>query len=289
MTTPWTARLKAAGLHFSLSLLVAALAAALVFGLWYPYPYREISGGRELFTLLVAVDVVLGPLLTFAIFNRAKPIQELRRDLAVVVLLQLAGLAYGMWSVYAARPVHLVFEIDRFRAVHAVDVPAELLDRTPPSVQALPWTGPTLLAVRPFRDERERVDATMAALQGLALGAQPDLWQPYEQARTAVLAAARPAAALRQRFPDRAAEIDAALAATGQPVDKLVTLPLAGRKSFWTVLLDAGDARVLGYVPLDSFCPPRPLTARRCCRPPPSPCSAPCPGSTRSRRGRCRR
>ena len=47
--------------------------ALLVFAVWYPYPYREISGGRDLFLLVVAVDVVLGPLITFAVFNRAKP------------------------------------------------------------------------------------------------------------------------------------------------------------------------------------------------------------------------
>ena len=66
-------RLQAFGIHFLLSLLVAALAALLVFGLWFPYPYREISGGRELFLLIVGVDIVIGPLITLAIFNRSKP------------------------------------------------------------------------------------------------------------------------------------------------------------------------------------------------------------------------
>ncbi|NTV87211.1 MAG: pilus assembly protein, partial [Burkholderiaceae bacterium] len=121
--TDWKIRARAAAVHLCISLLVAGVAAGLVFGLWYPYPYREISGGRELFLLVVAVDVVLGPLVTFVVFNRTKPRKELVRDLALVGLMQLAGLAYGLWTVHEARPVHLVFEIDRFRAVHAVDVP----------------------------------------------------------------------------------------------------------------------------------------------------------------------
>lgn len=119
----WKVRLRAAAIHLGISALVAAAAAWLVFAVWYPYPYREISGGRELFTLIVVVDVILGPLMTLIIFNRTKPRTELVRDLAVVALIQLAGLGYGLWSVYAARPVHMVFEFDRFRAVHAVDVP----------------------------------------------------------------------------------------------------------------------------------------------------------------------
>jgi hypothetical protein len=49
------------------------VAAALVFGVWYPYPYREISGGRELFLIVVTVDVIWGHCITLAVFNRTKP------------------------------------------------------------------------------------------------------------------------------------------------------------------------------------------------------------------------
>jgi hypothetical protein len=35
--------------------------------------------------------------------------------------------------------------------------------------------------------------------------------------------------------------------------DALVYLPMNGRKSFWTVLLDPVTAEVLGFIPLDSF------------------------------------
>ena len=80
-TFDWRQRLRAAGVHLGLCALVALMAAVLVFFLWYPYPYRVISGGRELFQLVVGVDVIVGPLITFAIFDRAKPRTELRRDL----------------------------------------------------------------------------------------------------------------------------------------------------------------------------------------------------------------
>jgi hypothetical protein len=68
----------------------------LVFLVWYPNPYREISGGRELFLILVTVDVILGPLITLSIFNPVKAWKVLRRDLAIVGLIQLAALGYGM-------------------------------------------------------------------------------------------------------------------------------------------------------------------------------------------------
>ena len=129
----WKRRLRASTVHLGISLCIAALAAALVFGLWYPYPYGEISGGRELFLLVVAVDVVMGPLITLAIFNSTKPRRELIMDFTVVGALQLAALGYGLWTVFAARPVHLVFEYSRMSVVHAIDVDADLLAKAPPS------------------------------------------------------------------------------------------------------------------------------------------------------------
>ncbi|MGV3493925.1 MAG: TfpX/TfpZ family type IV pilin accessory protein [Ramlibacter sp.] len=250
----WKTRARAAAIHLGLSALVALVAGLLVFALWYPYPYREISGGRDLFQLVVMVDVVLGPLITFAIFDRRKPRPELRRDLAVVALLQLAGLAYGLWTVHLARPVHMAFEYDRFRVVHLVEIPKELEARAPQGIPVAPWGGPTVIALRPFRDAGEKADFTVAALQGVPLAARPELWQPYAQSRADVLQAARPVVDLRRRFAQRAGEIDAALAAAGRAPSEASYLPLVARKAeAWTVLLDSRSAAILGYLPLDSF------------------------------------
>ncbi len=249
----WRDRFQASAVHFALSLGIATFAALLVFGIWYPYPYREISGGRELFLLVVAVDVILGPLITLAVFNRTKPWSELRRDLAVVAALQLAALVYGLWTVYAARPVHMVFEYDRLRVVHAIDVAPELLAQTPSSINALPLTGPTLLALRPFKDGQEKMNATMAALQGVSLASRPDLWQPYDQGIPEILRTAKPATELKTRFPNQREEIERVLAEAGRKPEGLLYLPLVGRKSFWTVFLDPIDAHIVVTMPLDSF------------------------------------
>ena len=249
----WKERLRAGGIHLGISLCVAAFAAALVFELWYPYPYREISGGRELLFLLVAVDVITGPLITLAIFNRAKPRRELLKDFTVVGFLQLAALSYGLWTVFAARPVHLVFEYSRMTVIHAIDVDADLLAKAPPSLQKLPVTGPSVISLRPFKNSAEQFDATTAALKGFPLAARSDLWQAYEPARADVLKVAKPVAELRARFSHQAAQIDWAIAATGRPVTDLRYLPLLSRKTAWTVLLDTTTAEPLGYLPLDSF------------------------------------
>lgn len=247
-------RLRASGIHLGISLCIAAAAALLVFAAWYPYPYREVSGGRELFLLVTTVDVILGPLITLAIFNREKKsVRELTMDLTIVAFLQLGALAYGLWTVAVARPVHLVFEFDRMRVVHSVEIPEELLDKAPPGVVAEPWSGPTPVAVRAFRNHDERVAATLQALQGVQLGARPDLWETYDAARPRIVAAAKPVADLRQKMPAQAAAIDAALQRMGRGAADTAYLPMNSRKLAWTVFLDPKTADIVGFAPVDSF------------------------------------
>lgn len=246
-------RFKASGIHLGISICIAALAALVVFALWYPWPYREVSGGRDLFLLLISVDVILGPLITFGIFNLKKSRRELTTDLTVIGCVQLAALSYGLWTVAVARPVHLVFEFDRLRVVHAVDVPDELLARTPPGIRAEPWTGPTLLAVRPLRDAKEKFDVTMAALQGTQAGARPDLWQTWDAARPRVIEAAQPVQALERKLPAEAPRIEAALGKLGRDAAHTSYLPVISRKIAWTAFIDPQTADVVGFAPLDSF------------------------------------
>lgn len=249
----WKGRLRASGIHLGISLCIAAFAAMLVFGLWYPYPYREISGGRTLFLLVAGVDVVVGPLITLIIFNKAKPRREMAMDFTVVGLLQVAALSYGLWTVFMARPVHLVFEYSRMSVVHAIDIDATLLAKAPPSLQTLPITGPTVIALRPFKDPAEQFDATMAAIGGVPLSARSDLWQPYSDSIANILKEAKPVEDLRHRFAKQITLIDRSITETGKPVTQLRYLPMVGRNNAWTVLLNAATAEPVGFLPLDSF------------------------------------
>jgi hypothetical protein len=212
-----------------------------------------VSGGRELFLIVTSVDVILGPLITLAVFNRQKSNRELAIDLTIVGCVQLAALGYGLWTVALARPVHLVFEFDRMRVVHSVDIPEELLARAPQGVIAEPWTGPTLLAVRPFRNAQERIDVTMQAIQGVQVAARADLWQTYDEARPRIAQAAQPVEVLKRKMPAQAAQIDAALQRAGRDAAHTSYLPMISRKLAWTAFIDPQTADVVGFAPVDSF------------------------------------
>ncbi|WP_428421278.1 TfpX/TfpZ family type IV pilin accessory protein [Methylibium sp.] len=245
-------RLRAAGIHLGLSALVAALAAALVFGLWYPTPFREISGGRELFFLVVSVDVVLGPLITFAVFDRRKPWRELRRDLAVVALLQLGGLLYGLHTVYEARPVVLALEKNRLRVVRAIDLDAADLAKAPAEWQRLPLWGVQIVTTRAPRAD-EKLEAIDRALQGEDVGKRPEFWQPASEAKAALLQGAKPLSELQKHHTARLAELQQYVDATGRSAERLKYLPVLARRTDWVALFDADSGGLVGYAPFDGF------------------------------------
>lgn len=248
----WRDRFRAFCIHFLISVCLATVAALLVFFVWYPFPYREISGGRELFLILVSVDVILGPLLTFSIFDRRKTRRALTFDFSMIGSAQLLALCYGLWTVFVARPVHMVFEYDRYRVVHAIEVPEELLPRTPPGIVALPITGPTMLSIRAAQGS-EVADVTLGELSGTPASARPDFWQPYDAARSLVLKHAKPISELQKRFPSQSTLINHGIESAGRSPEELLYLPLFGRKEFWTALIDKNTTQVLYAIPLDPY------------------------------------
>ncbi|QDL35935.1 TfpX/TfpZ family type IV pilin accessory protein [Rhodoferax sediminis] len=244
-------RLRAAGLHLLVSAAFATLAATLVFDLWYPDAYRLLAGGRDLFLLVVSVDVVLGPLLTFAVFNPAKGWPHLRRDLAVIGLLQLGALLYGLHTVYIARPVALVFEVDRLRVVAADAVYTPELPQALPQYRSLPLTGPWLLAARAARPGEERNQALFMALGGADTGQRPLFWQPYSEARDRVLARSRPVAVLLAHDPAHSADLATRLRAFKLDPQQARFLPVIARGDWVALLRPNGE--VAGFAPYDGF------------------------------------
>jgi hypothetical protein len=245
-------RAIAAGLHFLISAAVAAAAAGLVFGVWFPGVYRLVAGGRDLFLLVVSVDVVLGPFLTFAVFNLQKGWLQLRRDLAVIGVVQLVGLVYGLHTVYLARPVATVFETDRFRVVTAAQVHMPELPTARPEYRQLPLTGPWLLGTRAASVGDEGREAVFMALEGIDRAQRPQFWQPYAHSTADALKRARPLATLLAKYPALASDIKAKLQSLNVDEASAKFLPLIGRGGDWVVILDSAG-RLVHYVPAEGF------------------------------------
>jgi hypothetical protein len=247
-------RIKAFLIHFVVSLFFAGLSALLVFRYWYPGAYREMSGGVDIFTLIVCVDLILGPLITFVIVNAKKTRRHLLLDISFVAALQIFGLSYGLWTAFNARPVYLVFEYHRMAIVHASDIDLDHLEKYRPEYLKLPTSGPELLSLREL-SQSEVIESVMHAALGVSQAAQPNLWQPYGQAKTEILLQAKPLTELLARSPGskQTEEIHKIIKAKGVPVDRAIYLPLLGRKDVWTVIIDSNTAYPVGFVEINTL------------------------------------
>ncbi len=229
------------------------MAAVLVFGLWYPFPYRDLSGGRELFLLVIAVDVVCGPLLTVVLFNPAKPRAELWRDMGLVVLIQLAALGYGLYTVWQARPLYLVMEVDRFKVISAPDLRGASLVEVPAALQPH-WTGgPVTVAIREPKDRDEQQRVMFDSIQGgRDYAERPEFYLPYEgEAALKTLKRARPIAVFLEKQPTQQEAARKLAAEKGADMAQWLYLPVRGRQD-WVAVIDK-QARIQGFLPGDGF------------------------------------
>ncbi|MDH3388794.1 MAG: hypothetical protein OEN02_12910 [Gammaproteobacteria bacterium] len=106
-------KLKATAIHLCMSLAVFVYLVYQIYYNWYPQPYFEVDGGWQGIRLVAAVDLVLGPLITFLIFDLRKSRREILFDLLTIVVIQFGALAYGVYATYTQRPVAIVM-IDEF-------------------------------------------------------------------------------------------------------------------------------------------------------------------------------
>ena len=114
-------RLKYFVVHLSVSLLLACCCLFLVFYIWYPAPLAKAVGVTSLFFMMLAIDVILGPLLTLIVAEKRKKLLKL--DLVIIFLIQISALAYGLYNISNGRPAWIVFDSLRFDVAQANNIP----------------------------------------------------------------------------------------------------------------------------------------------------------------------
>ncbi len=184
-------RFRAAGIHLLISALVVMVFLALMQFVWYPNGFFKLLGGRDLLYIVAGVDITLGPLLTFVVFNSKK--KSLKLDLTVIVVLQSCALLYGASVMLKARPVFNVFEEDLFRVVLASDFKddIELKKASKPEWRSLSLTGPVIVsALRPSKQEDR------SSIIGRDWSEFPRLYVDYDGQRSVAIKASKPLSSL---------------------------------------------------------------------------------------------
>ncbi len=248
----WREKFLAFGIHFLVTLGVAACAAALIFFVWFPAPFQEMVGGTKLFLLVIGCDLALGPLISLVIYNSSKSKRELLIDYAVVGTVQLAALLYGVYVVSGARPVYVAFVTDRFEVVTASEIEkSELEQAKREEYRTLPKFGPKLVGT--YVSPTEHNDALFAGLEGRDISVRPRFYIPYQTVAPTVSQKAETIEVLEHRKPEARTQIENAVREANRDAAQLGWLPVKHRTGFWTVLVDRKTGQPLSYINLDPY------------------------------------
>lgn len=239
-----SARIKAFVIHIITSVLIATFAALWVFFVWYPAPLAQAVGVLHVFFLMLAIDVIVGPLFTLLVYKTGK--KSLKFDLTVIIFMQLAIFSYGLHTVALGRPAWLVFSTDQFYLVRSADLDSKNQEVALPVYKHTPWFGPQWVAISLPEDKVKRKQLVLKTLKdGDPLFTNPTLYSPLTVASAKIQFSARPLSELQQ-FNSRLA-IETSLAKFPNASS---WLPLWSNPKSMTVLLDK-DHKVVSVVNLN--------------------------------------
>ncbi|WP_104487968.1 TfpX/TfpZ family type IV pilin accessory protein [Acinetobacter indicus] len=171
--------------HLLLSFLVALLVIGLVFFIWYPSPLATAVGVTHIFLMLLVIDVILGPFLGLLVYKEGK--KTLKFDLSVIILIQIAALCYGVYSIEQGRPAWLVYNVDRFELVRKNELVDSNIQQAQPQFQQASWFKPQYAAAEFAKDTQQRNDEMFAEVfSGISIAQRPERYVELTQAKTQI-------------------------------------------------------------------------------------------------------
>ena len=193
-------RLKFFFSHLSISFLIALLVIGLVFFVWYPAPLAKAVGVTNIFLMMLAIDVIVGPILGWLVYQEGK--KTLKFDLSVIILIQIAALCYGVFSIEQGRPAWLVYNVDRFELVRKNELVDTNIQQARPQFQKPSWFKPQYVATEFAKDIQQRNDEMFAeVLGGISIAQRPERYVELTQAKTQIKQRALPLVELQQYNP----------------------------------------------------------------------------------------
>lgn len=192
-------KLKAFFVHLFLSLVIALICLTLVYWVWYPVPLDKATGVKKIFQLMIGIDLIIGPVLTFVIFKKNK--KTLKFDLGVIVCLQLIALIYGIYKVEEGRPIWIVYNVDRFDLIRVSDLDHQRNNfKILAEYKVRNWNGPNYVDAHiPMEDIKVRNEVLFDELQNsISPSQRRELYKPLVTAKNKIIKHAQKIDILKQ-------------------------------------------------------------------------------------------
>ncbi len=243
-------RLKAFLIHLVISLVILAAILYVVVTIWYPPPFFAADGGWQGVRIMVGVDIVLGPLLTLAIYNPGKGMDRLRRDLVVIAVIQFSALCAGAWVVADQRTRMITFADNRFISMTETQIRESEVE--PEVLAELQKDHPPMAYVRLPDDPGERAAYVFSTMGGKPLFKRGERFEPLTfDNRMRIVAEGYDLDRVARVTPTLRPIVDRFLEKIDRGADQVSALPLYCRYDVLSLVLDRETGEILDTIDID--------------------------------------
>ncbi|QIC61478.1 type IV pilin accessory protein [Acinetobacter schindleri] len=183
--------------HLLLSVVIVSGLSAWLFLVWYPTPLARATGMYDVFYMVALIDIVIGPLLGFVVYNESKA--SLKFDLAFIFCLQIAALCYGTYSLAQGRPVWLAYNVDRFELIRANEIVLNNKIQSSSPYQQTSWLHPRFVGVQIAEDiDEKNKNLFEEVLAGISIAQRPERYVELTQVKDQIQQRAQDLTQLKQ-------------------------------------------------------------------------------------------
>jgi hypothetical protein len=245
-------RLKA----FSLHLLGSATALTLILGTlyfgWYRWPGWRLADAAQVVAVLIGVDLVIGPLITFVIASNSKARHVLARDIGIIVAVQVCALIYGATSLWNGRPLYYAFSVNVLQQVQAYDIDAAEADlgrQKNPGLAPHWYSTPRWIWAPLPQDPEEAQKIVNGTITGADdVISMPRYFKPWEQGLPSLREQLKKVDDLAYFSRGEKKKLKEHLQAAGFSTDQMNTMPLTGRGKPLLAVFDLANLKIVGIL-----------------------------------------
>ena len=248
-------RFKALGLHLLGSVIALTLILGTLYLGWYRWPGWSLADVKQVVKVMMGVDLVVGPLLTFVVARPSKPLRVFARDVAVIVTVQLIALIYGSVSLWNGRPLYYAFSESELQLVQAYDMePSELaLGRRQNPNLAPHWYSLPCWIWAPLPQDPKVSEKIVASAigGGYDVISMPRFFKPWESGLAALRAQLKKVDDQKYFSARDKKTLKERMQAAGLRTDQLNTIPLTGRGHPLLAVFDLTDLKMIAIFRTD--------------------------------------
>lgn len=243
-------RIKAFAWHLFGSASALSLTLGILYLGWYHWPGWYLADMPAVVAIMVGVDVVLGPLLTFVIASPVKPRRMLARDIGLIVLVQLVAFTYGAITLWNGRPLYYAFSVNSLTVVQAQDLERASTAKARNSPLAPHWYSLPRWIWAPLPSNPEEADSIVRSAigGGYDVTARPTYYKPWASGAAELRGQLRRVDDIKFFSLKERQFLKERMTALGFAPDAANAIAMTGRKRPLLVVFDPSNLRLLAYI-----------------------------------------